>query len=130
MIEGIKFKIVKGSKLADNLLGQAKESAKNMDEHLSKITPNSAEALAVVLNNKIGVVRPAYERGKHFFGRLVNKISMAEATHIEVDGNFMITILKLLDEEVEVPLNPKVNYLIPFVEAEKMAQQLAKYTKT
>lgn len=119
MIKGVKLIEPKWIKLVEGIFEPEK-----IEAYLSEVTPNTAEALVIILNNKLGLIQPAIERRNSFLGRVINRMTMEDPDSIEVDGNLMISILKSLDEEMEPPFHPRVTYLIPFQEAEKIVVRL------
>ncbi|MCP4238818.1 MAG: hypothetical protein GY770_35485 [Aestuariibacter sp.] len=121
MLQGIKIK-----QLPENGLEGAVwvKFAKGLDKSFSRWNSESKDDLLIVLSNKLTLARPAYKRRNNYFGKILNKLFVANPEYIQISGAELITIAKLALEEIEFPVYEDEQYLVPFKEAEKVLHKL------
>lgn len=130
MIKGVKLKKPVNSSLSKTLISfsgvgvLAPKFARQFEAHVSEIIANSENHLRVVVQNKIAIVKSLNERNKSWYGKIVNRILGVDYAYIELSGTELLALARLLNEDTEFEIHPKVPYLIPLEEAERIMKEL------
>ena len=103
----------------------APKLAKRFEAHLSEIIADSGLLLKTTVENKVAMVRPAYNRNDKRLGRIFNRIFRVNVRDIELSGIELIAATRLIHEQTEEEIMPEATYLIPMKTAEHMLMKLS-----
>lgn len=131
MLQGIKLKQIPENEFRTEILnsdgGMLKgclQFSMGLDKEFSKKNSKSKSDLTILLNNKIAIAKPAYERRETIFGKLFNKLLAEDAEYIQLSGIELFAIAELILEEIELPIYEGEQYLVPFRNAEEILFKL------
>ncbi len=131
MIQGVELKTPADSRLGNAVVnstsilgGLPLKISHGLDDAFSRLTANSGEEILILLQNKIAFQKPIYQRCKTWYGKILNTLSMQKHTGIEIKGIVLLSILKLLEETIDIDVYPNGIYILPFNEAEKTVEKL------
>ncbi len=101
------------TKLIDNEIRRSfvLKSSRKLGQMVSMLR-FSNETLLAHLSNKIVQAEISQKRGKHFLGRIYNKMAGENSEEVLLDGIVVLQLYEVLGEDAEFPIEPAGQYSI------------------